>query len=178
MIDKNNVSSDLRGVAKLFSDEVFLEKELNFFLLKNQIKQIKRNDDLVQSHLQKAKHNFAFYKLNKTQTIFNDWLIVIMYYSLYHCALALIINKGYISKNHYATILVLIKEYDLSKEEVELIDELSITKEDAKLYTTLKEDRHNASYMTNSKFTSDKIEFYEEKIIDFINKTEVIIKNK
>ena len=178
MINKNQSNSmNLRGIKNIFSDNILLEKELNFFIAKKQIKKIQKNDDLVQSHFQKAKHNLAFYKLNKSHTQFNDWLIVVLYYALYHCALALIIRKGYVSKNHYATIIILINEYNITKEEAELIDELSITKEDAKLYTSLKEDRHNASYMTKLKFTDIKIDSYEDKVIEFLNKTEEIIKN-
>lgn len=163
------------NIEKLFLDKQLLEKEIKFFLTKKQIKKINENKELVKSHIQKAKHNLEFYKLNKTQTKFNDWLIVTLYYSLYHCALALITNKEYSSKNHYATILILIKEYNITKEEAELIDELSITKEDAELYTNLKEDRHNASYATNLKFNNKKIESYEDKVLEFINKTEEIL---
>ena len=136
------------NINKLFEDKKYLEKELNFFITKNQIKKISKNEELVISHLKKAKHNLEFFKLNKQHQKFNDWLIVTLYYSLYHCALALITNKRYTSKNHYATILILIKEYSISRAEAELLKELSINKEDAELYTNLKGDRHNASYLT------------------------------
>lgn len=131
----------------------------------------------MKSHLQKARHNLEFYKLNKDQTKFNDWLIVTLYYSLYHCALALITKKEFSSKNHYATILVLVKEYSITKDEAKLLDDLSISKEDAELYTNLKDDRHTASYATNLKFTDEKIQFYEEKVLAFINKTDDLIHN-
>lgn len=165
------------NIEKLFTDKKYLEKELNFFTIKKQIKRTTKNKELVESHIQKARHNLEFYQINKTQNKFNDWLIVMLYYSLYHCALALITNKKYSSKNHYATILILINEYKITKEEATLINELSISKEDAELYTNLKEDRHNASYSTDLKFSNKKIEFYEDKVLDFINKTQEIIKN-
>lgn len=98
------------NLNKLFSDKNYLESELNFFVRKKQIKIIEENSELVDSHLKKARHNIEFFKLNKQYSKFNDWLIVALYYSLYHCALALITNKRYSSKNHYATILILIKE--------------------------------------------------------------------
>ena len=78
---------------------------------------ISNNPELVNSHIKKARHNLEFFKLNKEYSKFNDWLIVTLYYSLYHSALALITNKNYSSKNHYATIIVLIKEYRHSKSE-------------------------------------------------------------
>ena len=163
------------NIDKLFLDKEYLEKEINFFINKKQIKKIDNNPELVKSHLKKARHNAEFYKLNKEHRKFNDWLIVTLYYSLYHSALALITNKNYSSKNHYATILILIKEYSITKDEAKLLSELSINKEDAELYTNLKEDRHDASYTTNSRFSQKTIEDYENKVLDFINKTEELI---
>ncbi len=165
------------NVDKLFEDKEYLNNQITFFIEQKQIRKIKSNLELVNSHLEKAKHNLAFYKLNKDQDEFYDWLIVTLYYSLYHCSLALITNKNYISKNHFATILLLIKEYSISKEDIQLINNLSINKDDANLYTTLKEDRHNASYSTNNKFTKELIDEYEKGVINFIIKTEEILEN-
>lgn len=162
-------------IDRLFADKEFLEKEINFFINKKHIKIIQENKELVQSHLKKARHNIEFYKLNKQHNKFNDWLIVTLYYALYHSALALITNKNYFSKNHYATILILIKEYSITKDEAELLNELSINKEDAELYTNLKDDRHEASYATDIKFDQETIIDYENKVLDFINKTEELI---
>ena len=166
------------NIDKLFNDKEYLNKEIEFFISKKQLRKIESNKELVQSHLKKARHNLEFFKLNKSNIDFNDWLIVTLYYSLYHMALALIINKNYTSKNHYATILILIKEYSITKEEIDLINELSINKKDAQLYTDLKEDRHKASYTTNSIFSEEIINNYESRILDFINKTEDIIQNE
>ncbi len=164
------------NIKKLFQNKEYLEKEIEFFTNKKQIKSIEDNKELVQSHLKKARHNLEFYKLNKSHHKFNDWLIVTLYYSLYHSALALITNKKYSSKNHYATILILIKEYSITEEEATLIQNLLINKEDAELYTNLKEDRHDASYSTNIKFDKETIENYEDKVLDFMNKTEELLK--
>ena len=164
------------NIDKLFSDREYLEKEIHFFVAKKQLKKIDNNPELITSHLKKARHNLEFYKLNKEHTKFNDWLIVTLYYSLYHSALALITNKSYSSKNHYATILILIKEYTITKNEARLLDELSISKEDAELYTNLKDDRHDASYATNIRFSQETIKAYENQVLDFVNKTEELIR--
>ncbi len=163
------------NIDKLFSDQDYLEQEIVFFISKKHIRKISSNPELLESHLKKSRHNLEFYKLNKNRHTFNDWLIVTLYYALYHSALALITNKKYSSKNHYATILILIKEYAITKEEAKLLSELSISKEDAELYTQLKDDRHDASYATNIKFDNKTIADYENKVLDFINKTEEII---
>ena len=159
-------------IDKLFSDKKYLENEVNFFITKKHIMKISNNPELVNSHLKKARHNLEFFRLNKEHHKFNDWLIVTLYYSLYHSALALITNRNYSSKNHYATILILIKEYSITKGEARLLDELSISKEDAELYTNLKEDRHDASYATNIRFSQETINDYENQVLDFVNKTE------
>src|SRR3989344_5079935 len=163
------------NIDKLFSDKEYLEKEINFFVTKKQIKKIENNKELVNAHVKKSRHNLEFYKLNKEHTKFNDWLIVALYYSLYHSALALIANRNYSSKNHYATILILIQEYSITKDEAELLNELSINKEDAELYTNLKDDRHDASYATDIKFNQETINNYENRVKDFVNKTEELI---
>lgn len=162
-------------IERLFEDKKYLENEINFFIGKKHIKSIPENKELVISHLKKARHNLEFYKLNKKYSKFNDWLIVTLYYALYHSALALITNKMFSSKNHYATILILIKEYPLTKDEAKLLNELSINKDDAEFYTQLKDDRHDASYTTNIKFNQKTIDDYENKVLDFINKTEELI---
>ena len=162
-------------IDRLFSDQTFLEKEIQFFIGKKHLRRISNNPELVQSHLKKARHNLEFYKLNKQYNKFNDWLIVALYYTLYHSALALITNKNYTSKNHYATILILIKEYRITKDEAKLLNELCINKEDAELYTQLKDDRHDASYATTTKFDNQTIDVYESRVLDFVNKTEELI---
>ena len=71
------------NINKLFEDEEYLERELNFFINKKHIKTIQENKELVDSHVKKARHNLEFYKLNKQNHKFNDWLIVTLYYALY-----------------------------------------------------------------------------------------------
>jgi len=165
------------NINRLFDDKEYLEGEITFFINKKQIKIIQENKELVNSHIKKARHNIEFYKLNKGNNNFNDWLVVTLYYSLYHCALALITKKKYSSKNHYSTILILIREYTITINEARLLNELSISKDDAEFYTNLKEDRNNASYSTDIKFNNEMIKDYEGKVLDFINKTEELIQN-
>mgnify|MGYP005838376243 CR=1 FL=1 len=165
------------NIDKLFSNKELLEKELKFFKDRKHVKIIEENEELVGAHIKKARHNMKFFRKNNDDGEFNDWLIVILYYSLYHAALALITEKKYTSKNHYATILLLIKEYSITREEARLMQKLSISREDAELYTNLKEDRHDASYSSDTRFESETIKDYEHKVIDFLNKTEEIIIN-
>lgn len=163
------------NINKLFENKEYLNSQIDFFKSKKQIRKIEYNLDLIIAHFQKAKHNFEFFSLNEQKNEYSDWLIVTLYYSLYHACLSLINKKGYDSKNHSATILILIKEYTITIDEVNLIEELSINKQDAYLYSNLKEERHNASYSTGIKFNSQLISSYKLKVLKFLNKVEEII---
>lgn len=163
-------------IEEYFEDEKKLDNSLSFFERKNLLvkKEVKQ---LSTSHIEKAIHNLEFYEKNKNDYKFNDWLIIILYYSLYHCALALVVNKNFVSKNHSATLLFIIKHYNLEKEEVNLIDELSINKNDAEFYTTLKQERHSANYSTDFKFKNNIIEEYKKRTLFFLHKVKLILNN-
>ncbi|PLW80044.1 DNA-binding protein [Candidatus Woesearchaeota archaeon] len=164
------------NINDYFNDGNLLDKQIEFYIKKNQLIKISENPELIRSYLDKAKHNLDFFTLNKNQGDYNDWLIVILYYVLYICALALLAKKNFMSKNHTATLLFLIKEYSIDIDEAKLINELSVSKDDAELYTNLKFDRHNASYSTKILFSDEKIEEYRFKVVEFMQKTIDLVK--
>ena len=49
------------NINKLFDDNYYLEKELIF---DKHIKVIEKNSELVESHIEKSKHNIEFFNLN------------------------------------------------------------------------------------------------------------------
>lgn len=161
------------NIDKLFKNKIELNKQYSVHL-KN-LQRIETNPELVNAHLEKAKHNLKFFQKNQNNTEFNDWLITILYYSLYQTALALLTHKNFKSKNHSATLIFLIKHYSELEQEIKTLQELSIKKEDAILYTKLKKDRQDASYTTVTMFSKEKIKNYKIKVIDFINKAQEII---
>lgn len=163
------------NINKLFENKKYLQQEYEYYLQHNQLRRIQTNPQLTQAHLTKAKHNLAFHNKNTDNNKFLDWLIITLYYALYHAALALITNKKHTSKNHYATILVLIKEYAITQEEAQLLNELAINKQDAQLYTQLKQEREKASYHTTTAFTHKQVHNYRQQTIAFINKTQEIL---
>lgn len=164
------------NIDKLFHDKNLLENQYNFFLEKKLLKKIQPDSDLTNAHMEKVKHNMRFFEKNKKDPEYNDWLIVILYYALYHSILALIVNKEYISKNHTASLVFLIKHYTLQKEEIQFVHDLSIKKEDAELYTQLKEDRHKANYESKITFPNGQIKVYKQKVTGLIQKIEEIIR--
>ncbi|MFT4326313.1 MAG: DNA-binding protein [Candidatus Woesearchaeota archaeon] len=163
------------NIEKYYNNIDILDKKISAFIKKKKLERITKNDSLVRAHIEKAKHNYRFFKKNSYQHEHFDWLIVILYYTLYHTALALLVHKQYVSKNHTATLCVLIKEYGISKKELLLFKDLRISKDDAQLYTTLKKERQKASYTTHSLFSNDRISDYSEKVLTFLEKAQDII---
>jgi uncharacterized protein (UPF0332 family) len=166
------------NVNRFYDDKNLLNEELEKYKLQNLLRKEPFATSLVKAHLDKAKHNLKFFQKNVSEAEFNDWLIVVLYYAAYHAALALIANKGYISKSHDSTLLFLIKEYKIEKAEAELIESLAITKSDAEFYASLKETRRQANYSTNTLFRTEKVKEYHRKTIEFINKAEELLEKK
>ena len=164
--------------------EIWLEnekrRELDFqkYLRLKQIKEETELKDLIEGHIEKANHNLKFVKLTLELKEFNDWAVVSAYYSIYHASLALCALKGFSTKNHLATLLILIREFyqkGLTKEEIETVGDTSIEKEEVLNYVEAKLKRTKASYSTEKAFDEDEAEILRQKAINFVNKVKVII---
>src|SRR3989344_1279035 len=167
--------------------EIWLEnkerRELDFqkYLESKKVKKETEVQELVQGHLDKANHNLKFVKLTLDLKEFNDWAIVSSYYSIYHASLALCALKGYSTKDHLATLLILIKEFyqkGLSKEEIETVGNTTIEKEEVLYYIEAKKKRTKASYSTQKIFDKEEVESLRQKTIKFVNKAKEIIDSR
>jgi len=169
----------MKKIKEYFNNIELLCKELEFHISKDNLIEEESAKNLVGAHIEKAKHNLRTADLLISNKDYNDWVIISLYYALYHSCLALLAKKGYSSKNHTATLLFILKNYsNISKDEIEMIDNTLITKSDAEFYTSLKQDRHDASYSTNVLFDKDSVVLLRKKAISFINKVELILESK
>ena len=155
-------------------------RELDFqkYLESKKVKKETEVQELVQGHLDKANHNLKFVKSTLDLKEFNDWAIVSAYYSIYHASLALCALKGYSTKDHLATLLILIKEFyqkELNKEEIEIVGNTTIEKEEVLYYIEAKAKRTKASYSTQKAFDKNEAENLRIKAINFVNKVKEII---
>ena len=94
------------------------------------------------------------------------------YYTCYHAALALIQTKGYTSKNHLATLCVIIKEFyrkELTKEDIEILSNF-MDYEDILFYVETKNKREDATYSTKTLFDKKEIERLRIQAALFVNK--------
>ena len=159
-------------------DEKRRETDFQRYLKLKKIKKETEVQDLIRGHIDKANHNLKFVKLTIGLKEFNDWAIVSAYYSIYHAALALCALKKYSTKNHLATLLILIKEFyqrELNKEEIEVVGKTTIEKEEVLYYIEAKSKRTKASYSTQKIFDENEAENLRIKAINFVNKAKEII---
>ncbi|MBI4159424.1 HEPN domain-containing protein [Candidatus Woesearchaeota archaeon] len=159
-------------------DDKKLNNDFKKYLKSKKIKVEGEKDELVKGHLDKADHNLKFVKSTLELEEFNDWAIVSAYYSIYHASLALCVLRGFSTKDHSATLLILIKEFykkELTKEEIELIKDSTIEKEHVLYYVKLRKERSKASYSTKISFTKQEAESLRLKAIEFVNKVKEIV---
>jgi uncharacterized protein (UPF0332 family) len=91
--------------------------------------------------------------------------------------LALIMTKGYSSKNHLATLCVLIKDFykkDLTKEDIETLSNL-LDYQDVLFYVESKNKREDATYSTKIKFSRQEVEQLRIKSNLFVAKIKNIL---
>lgn len=164
-------------VIKWLNDKSELKKSYDFYLNRNIIRGIEFHNSLVESHLSKAEYNINFaYFLSKNDK-YLDWGVVGLYYAVYHCSLALLIKKGFMSKNHNATLCVLMYYFsEFGLREIELFEDLMLKEEEVKFYSAIKEDRQKASYSTKFGFNLDDVETLRFRTLDFIKKVKKILK--
>lgn len=159
-------------------DETARESDFKDYLRSKKIKPEIEKADLVEGHIEKADHNLKFVKSTLDLKEFNDWAIVSSYYAIYHASLALCALKGYSTKDHSATLLVLIREFyekSLNKEEIETIGNSSIEKEEILYYVEARTKRSKASYSTKRVFGHSEAETLRLKAMSFVNKVKDII---
>ncbi|MDP2749369.1 MAG: HEPN domain-containing protein [Nanoarchaeota archaeon] len=131
----------------------------------------------VKGHMLKAENNLRFVAEN-IRLKFYDWSITGCYYACYHAALALILTKGYSSKNHLATLCALIKEFykkSLTKEDIELFSAF-LDYQDVLFYVESKNKREDATYSTKIIFDDKETTHLRIKATMFVSKIGEILK--
>lgn len=166
--DLNNLLNNLNIVKEKIED----------FLKTGILKKQKIEKEEIKGHILKAEHNLRFVKEN-INLDFLDWAITGCYYACYHVALSLILTKGFSSKNHLATLCILIDKFyqkGLSKEDIETISEF-IDYHDLLFYIESKNKREKATYSTKTSFDKKEAEKLRVKAALFVSKIKSIIEN-
>jgi len=152
-----------------------LEKQINFFIKKKVLFRDRYDEFELRGHLEKAKHNLKFVNDN-FKIGYLDWVITGCYYAVYHSVLSLILSKGYFSKNHDASLCVLIKEFYLEfSKDINFVNNLFIDYNDVCFYVQSRNKRELASYSSSFVFSKKEVKEIIDRTILFVNKVEEIL---
>ncbi len=163
-------------IDQLLNNKELLEKKIKEFLEQNILKNQPEDQEEIKGHLLKADHNLRFIAEN-IKIGFLDWAIVGCDYASYHAALALILTKGYFSKNHLATLCILIKEFykqGLNEEDIKTLSTF-LDYQDVLFYVESKNKREDATYSSKTKFDKKEVEQLRMKAILFASKIKMIL---
>ena len=97
-------------IQKLINNPKIVNEKIKELMKKELLFKQDVDKEEINGHILKAEHNLRFVA-DIIQNKYFDWSLTGCYYSCYHAALALIQTKGYTSKNHLATICIIIKEF-------------------------------------------------------------------
>ncbi len=164
------------GLQKIINNPEFVEEKIKELTEKKLLFKQEVDKEEVKGHILKAEHNLRFVA-EIAQKKFFDWALTGCYYTCYHAALALIQTKGYTSKNHLATLCILIKEFykkKLTKEDIEILSNL-LDYEDVLFYVETKTKREDATYSTKTLFDKKEIEKLRIQAAMFVNKIKDIL---
>ncbi len=156
-----------------------LERRIEQFKKSGIIKVSSNNSEEIRGHMMKSGHNLDFVNDN-LKLGYYDWAIVGCYYASYHAAIALIMTKGHRSKNHLATLLLLIKYfYDkgLDRNDIETMTTL-LDYHDLLFYVESKNKREDAAYTTRLNYDDSQVKEMRMKTALFISKSKEILKEK
>ncbi len=154
-----------------------LDKRIANYLKQRILVNQRGEDAEINGYAAKAEHNAQFVK-DTLDDGYSDWAIVGCYYAAYHMALALILKKGFSSKNHDVTLCVLIKEYyskELSGLDIELLNRVYLDNEDILFYVKTKEEREKASYSSQIAFDKKNVDDLRLKTLEFVRKAQNIL---
>lgn len=155
----------------LHSDEL-LDNRIGEHLKGGALFRVEADEARSAGHAEKATHNLTFVG-DALRLGYTDWALVGCYYAAYHMALALILLRGYFSKNHDATLCALIKEYRrrmLTTEDISLFNSLYLDELDILFYVQSWHERERASYSSRRAFERRAVEDILLKTRLFVSK--------
>jgi len=163
-------------IQKLINNPKIVNEKIKELMKKELLFKQDVDKEEINGHILKAEHNLRFVA-DIIQNKYFDWSLTGCYYSCYHAALALIQTKGYTSKNHLATICIIIKEFykkELTKEDIELLSSF-LDYEDILFYVNSKNKREDATYSTKTSFNKQDVEKIRINATIFVNKIKHIL---
>ena len=169
------------NLQKLINNPDIVEEKIKEFMENKVLFEQDVDKEEIKGHILKAESDLMFVAEIVKQTLrFYDWALNGCYYACYHAALALIQIKGYTSKNHLATLCIIIKEFykkELAKEDIETLSKF-LDYEDVLFYVKTKNKREDATYSTKTLFDKKEVERLRIQATMFVNKIKDIVRDK
>lgn len=162
----------------LLENKKILNEKIDEFMAKKIIKKQDIDEEEIKGHIEKSENNLRFIKDN-LKLGYYDWCVTGCYYASYHIVLALLMTKGYTSKNHLATLCLLIKEFykkGIEKEDIKMISDLFIDYQDLIFYVESKNKREHATYSSKRIYDKRLVENLRIKAVLFVDKVKGMIK--
>ena len=163
-------------LQKLINNPTIVDEKIKELIKKKLLFKQDVDKEEVKGHILKAEHNLRFVA-DIAQKKYFDWSLTGCYYTCYHAALALIQTKGYTSKNHLATLCIIIKEFykkQLTKEDIEMLSNF-LDYEDVLFYVETKNKREDATSSTKTLFDKKDVEKLRIQATMFVNKIKDIL---
>lgn len=117
------------------------EKEIKEGVKPRGLVRIEPDIEEAKRHIHKAEHNFKAVTVME-RSGFSDWSVSAVFYTIYHCFLAIITKYGYESRNQECTIALIeqLKEQEKIKLSEEIIRALKAVGNNKKSTMELRED--------------------------------------
>lgn len=137
---------------------------------------IDQDVDEAKEHIRKAEHNFKA-AISFEKSGFPDWSVSAVFYTIYHCFLAIITKFGYESRNQECTLALIeyLKEQKKIKLDEKIIRALKIADNKEKHQGNAIELRENFQYGTETKIEDKLLSELKKLSQEAIEQTKRII---
>lgn len=137
---------------------------------------VESNKVKVQEHLEKARRNLKLID-HLIRIEYADWAVSAVFYSMYHCLLAILWKYGYESRNQactFAAIEKLIAEgrINITIEELQNIQESNDNHDE-----TVVDLREYYQYGTETKVEKEKVILLQQQAKEFVAKVSVLLED-
>ncbi|MDI6737073.1 MAG: HEPN domain-containing protein [Nanoarchaeota archaeon] len=169
-----------RELNALFNGKGLLDGRIEKLFLAKALFKVDSDDSEIKGHMEKAEHNLRFVSV-ALKMGYTDWAVTGCYYAIYQAALALILNKGFFSKSHDATLCILIRHYykgSLGKQDIELFNKAYLDNQNIISYVESKTEREKASYSTLLHFNKEQVNALRVKAMLFVRKCALVLEKR
>ncbi len=138
------------------------------------LRKVKPNNIKVQEHLEKAKRNLKLID-RLIEIKYADWAVSAVFYSMYHCLLAVLWKHGYESKNQACTFAVMEKliadgKIGITMDELQNIQESSNNHDE-----TVVDMREYYQYGTDTEVEKEKLVHLKQQAKEFAAKMSMLL---